>query len=97
MDPIIFLILCEETDAERYLVTYSISQGFPSGSDGKESICNTGDVGFDIWVGKIPWSRKWQPTPVLLPRESHGQRSLVGFSPWGHKESDTTEQLTHTL
>ena len=39
---------------------------------------------------------KWQPTPVLLPRESHGQRSLVGYSPWGHKESDTTERLTHT-
>ena len=39
--------------------------------------------------------RKWQPTPVLLPGESHGQRSLVGYSPWGHKESDTTEQLNN--
>ena len=94
--PIIFLILCEETDVERYLVTYSISQGFPGGSDGKESICNAGDAGFDIWVGKIPWSRKWQPTPVFLPRESHGQRSLVGFSPWGFKQSDKTKQLSHT-
>ena len=37
--------------------------------------------GFDPWVGKIPWSRKWQPTPVFLPGESHGQRSLVGSSP----------------
>ena len=40
--------------------------------------------------------RKWQPTPVFLPGESHGQRSLEGYSPWGRKESDTTEQLTHT-
>ena len=42
------------------------------------------------------WRRKWQPTPVFLPGESHGQRSLVGYSPWGRKESDTTERLTHT-
>ena len=40
---------------------------------------------FDPWVGKIPWRRKWQPTPVFLPGKSHGQRSLVGYSPWGHK------------
>ena len=46
---------------------------------------------FDPWVGKIPWRRAWQPTPVFLPGESHGQRSLAGYSPWGHKESDTTE------
>ena len=43
------------------------------------------------WEG--PWRKKWQPTPVFLPRESHGQRSLVGYSPWGCKESDTTERL----
>ena len=43
------------------------------------------------WVGKIPWRRKWQSTPGLLPGKSHGQRSLVGYSPWGCKESDTTE------
>ena len=45
------------------------------------------------WVGKIPWRRKWQSTPVLLPGESHGQRSLVGYSLWGRKKSDTTERL----
>ena len=45
-------------------------------------------------MGKIPWRRAWQPTPVFLPRESHGQRSLVGYSPWGHKESDTTERVS---
>ena len=49
--------------------------------------------GFDPWVGKIPWRRKWQPTQVLLPRKFHGWRSLVGYSPWGHKQSDTTEWL----
>ena len=48
---------------------------------------------FDPWVGKIPWRRKWQSTPGLVPGKSHGQRSLVGYSPWGRKESDTTERL----
>ena len=48
---------------------------------------------FNLWVRKIPWRRKWQPTPVLLPGESHGRRSLVGYSPRGRKESDTTERL----
>ena len=52
---------------------------------------------FDPWVGKIPWRRKWQPSPVFTPRESCGQRSPTGYGPWGYsKESDTTEQLTHT-
>ena len=41
--------------------------------------------------GKIPWRKSWQPTPVFLPGESHGQRSMVGYSPWSYKESDTTE------
>ena len=53
--------------------------------------------GFDPWVGKIPWRRNWQSTPVFLPGEFHGQRSPVGYSPWDHKELDMTEQLTHTL
>ena len=52
--------------------------------------------GFDPWVGKIPWKRKWQPTPVLLLGKSHGQRSLIGYSPWGRKESDTTERFHFT-
>ena len=47
--------------------------------------------GFDPWVGKIPWRRTWQPTPVFLPGEPHELRSLVGYSPWGCKESDMTE------
>ena len=49
------------------------------------------ETGFDLWVGKTPWRRKWQPTPVLLPEKFHGLRSLVGYSPWGHKELDMTE------
>ena len=53
--------------------------------------------GFNPWVGKIPWRRKWQSTPVLLPGKSYGQRSLVGCSPWGCKESDTIEQLHFKL
>ena len=48
---------------------------------------------FDSWVGKIPWRREWQPTPVFLPGKSHRQRSLAGYSPWGCKESDLTEWL----
>ena len=50
----------------------------------KESACQS-RRGFDPLVGKIPWRRKWQPTPVFLPGKSHGQRSLVGYSPWGRK------------
>ena len=49
--------------------------------------------GFDPWVGKIPWRRAWLPVPVFLPGESHGQRSLAGYSPRGRKESDTTKRL----
>ena len=52
------------------------------------------EPGFDPWVGKISWRRKWQPTPVFLPGESHGWRSMVGYSPWGRKELDTTERAS---
>ena len=47
------------------------------------------ETGFNPWVGKIPWRRDWLPTPVFLPGEFHGQRSLAGYSPWGCKELDT--------
>ena len=57
---------------------------------GKESACQYRRCKFDLWVWKIPWKKKWQPTPVFLPGESHGQKSLAGYSPWGHKESDMT-------
>ena len=66
-------------------------EGFSGGSSGKELACQCKRHNrhrFDLWVGKIPWKWAWQPTPVLLTRESHGQRSLVGYSPQGHKELD---------
>ena len=70
---------------------------FPVGSDSKESACNTRKPRLDPWVRKIPWRRAWQPTPVFLPGEFHGQRSLAGNNPWNHKESDMTEWLTLSL
>ena len=66
--------------------------GFPGGACDKESACQCRRCkrrGFDPWVGKIPWRRKWLPTPVFLPGELHGQRSLVGYNPWGCKELDS--------
>ena len=66
-----------------YLLSFiNFVLGFPGGSDGKESAHNAGDR-FNPWVGKILWRRAWQPTSVFLPGESHGQRTLVGYSPWG--------------
>ena len=58
--------------------------------------CQCRRLRFNSWVRKIPWRRKWQPAPVFLPRESHGQRSQAGYSPWCLKESDTTE-VKHSL
>jgi len=55
--------------------------GLPRWLGGKESACQRRRCGFDPWVGKIPWRRKWQPTPVFMPGKSHGQRSLEGCSP----------------
>ena len=60
----------------------------------KESTCQCGRCRFNPWVRKIPWRRAWQPTPVFLSGESHGQRSLAGCSPWGCRESELTEQLS---
>ena len=65
---------------------------FPRWLSGTESACR--GCGFDPWVGKIPWRRQWQPTPVSLPGKSYGQRSRVGYSPWGHRGSDPTEWLS---
>ena len=70
--------------------------GFPGGTSGKESTCQCRRHRFNPWVRKIPWKRKRQPTAVFLPGKSHGQRSLVGYSLWGCKESVTTEQLSTT-
>ena len=55
---------------------------------------DTRDTGLIPGSRRPPWRRKWLPTPVFLPEKFHGQRSLAGYSPWGHKESDTTERLS---
>ena len=74
--------------------------GFPGGTGGKESTSKCRRhrrPGFGPWVGKIPWSRKWQPTPAFLPGKFRGQRSLAGYSLWDRKELDRTEHAhTHT-
>ena len=67
------------------------------GASGKESTCQGRSCrkhGFRPWMGQIPWGREWQSTPVFFPGKSHGQRSRVGCSPWGHTELDTTKWLT---
>ena len=72
------------------LCNYPVFLGFPGGTVVK-NVCQFRRCkrqGFDPWVGKIPWSRKWQPTPVFLRGKFHGERSLAGYSPWGHEESD---------
>ena len=92
------VIATEEKLLWEYLVFYlSLSHKYslPWWLCGKEPTCQCRRCRFNSWVRKIPWRRKWQPTPVFLPGESHGQRSLVGYSPWGCKESDTTEQLNN--
>ena len=65
-----------------------IAQGFPSDSVVKNlpaSCRRCKGCGVNPWVGKIPWRREWQPTPIFLPGESHGQRNLAGYSPWGRR------------
>ena len=73
-----------------------IQLGLPWWLNGKESTCQCRRQGFHPWVRKIPWRRKWQPTPVFLPGESHGQSSLEGYSPWGLKELDTNYRLKNS-
>ena len=77
-----------------FLIRIPRQLGFPGGTSGKEPACQCRRRkrrGFHSWVGKMPWRRARQPTPVSLPGESHGERSLAGYSPWGHEESHTTE------
>ena len=68
------------------LSVYILCPGFPGGTSGKEP-ANEEDRRdrFDPWVGKIPWRRTWQHTSVVLPGESHGQRSQAGYNPWGRR------------
>ena len=84
----LFVYMCMYIYVYVYIYVY---MRFLGGSDSKASCPPCGRPRFDPWVGKIPWRRKWQPTSVLLLRKFHGWRSLVGYSPWGRKESDTAE------
>ena len=72
--------------------------GFSGGTSGKQPVCPSRRhkrCEFNPWVGRIPWKRAWWPTPIFLPGESHGQRSLVGYSPWGHRvEHDWSDLAT---
>ena len=82
-----------------HLSTYLTFYASQVATSGKESACQCKRYkrcGFDSWVGKI-WRREWPLTPVFLPGESHGQKSLVGYSPWDHKESDRTEVTACTV
>ena len=90
----------ESGTTERLTLTYFLThhlRGFPAGSVVKESACHAGDLCSTPESGRSPWRREWLLNPVFLRGESHGQRSLVGCSPWGRKESGTTERLTLTL
>ena len=81
----------------RVLWCYVYFLGLPRWPSVKNPFAKAGDVGFVPWVGRIPWRSEWLATPVFLPGEFHGRRSLAGFSPWGCKELDTTEHLSmHT-
>ena len=86
--------------ASAYQVPTAHPSGLPRWLSGKESTCQCRryrKCGFNPWVWKIPWRRKWQPTPVFLPGESHGQRSLAGYSPRGLKKPERLNNNKHTL
>ena len=76
-----------------WIISLKFLLGFPGGSDGKESACNAGGP----WVEKIPWRREWRATPVFLPGESHGPRSLVGYGLWGSKETSFCYHILNVL
>ena len=80
-----------------FLSALYFTYGFSDGTSGKEFSCQGKRHKFDLWVGKIPWSRKWQPSSVFLHGKFPGQRSLLGHSLWGHKEADMTEHAHMNL
>ena len=80
-----FKMLCQFHVHSKVIKDTSLNH-FPGCASGKESTCQCRGYkrhGFNLWVGKVPWSRKWQPIPIFLPGKSHGQRSLAGYSLWG--------------
>ena len=84
---------------QRINLELNVKEGFPDGTVVKNPPANTGDsrCWFDPWVRKIPWRRKEQPALVFLPGKFHGQRSLVGYSPWGDRVRNIQEQLIRIL
>ena len=79
----------------RSYIGYKVDR-LPTWFSDKESTCQVGDEGLILGSGRSPWRRKWQPTPVLLPAKSHGQRNLASYSLWGHKRLDRTQQLNNS-
>ena len=89
-------LLCDELNGKELRKIGDMYTGmvFPGGLSGKEPACKSRRhkrSGLDPWMGTVPWRKTWLPTPVFLPGEFHGQRSLAGYSPWDHKESEMTE------
>ena len=76
---------------------YMASLGLPWWLSWKRICLQCRKPRFDSWFSRIPWRKQWQPIPVFLHGKSHGQRCLVGYNPWGHKESDMTKQVTFSL
>ena len=93
------LYLTLKGHSKRMNILIYLQSGFPGGASRKEPAyqCRKHKRhGFDPWVGKIPWRRTWQPTPIFLPREFHGQRSLAGYCPQGCKMSDMAKANWHS-
>ena len=90
-------MVCPPKRFSSWIVNYHFpyAHGFSGGVSGKEPTCQYRRHGLDPWMQKSPWKRACQPTPVFLQGKSHRQRSLKGYSPWGHKESDTTEHRAY--
>ena len=91
------LKMCFSSFASQFFKLHPSTQALSWWHSDKEPACQCRRVGFHPWVRKIPWRRQWKPTPVFLPGESHGQRSQAGYSQWGGKELNMTEQLTLSL
>ena len=88
------LSVCDKSLSLQVFAEHTVEPSFPGGTSGKGPACQCRrhtSCGLHPWVGKTPWRRARQPTPVFLPGESHGQRSLVGCSLWGRKESNVME------
>ena len=88
-----------EASSRSPLLTFAYAKNLSGAASGKKSTCQCRRhkrQGFNPWVGNVPRRRARQPTPVFLPGKSHGQRSLAGYRPWGHRQSDRTQCEGHT-